>query len=128
MRKYLVIFSAIIIFMFIVCIPVNVRAEIKSIKDAISGADSFVKKGQTETMISTDNLKKVSNNVFNILFAIGVGVSVVGISVIGTKTLFGSIEEKSHYKEMLVPFIVGAVVVFGSYGIWKTVITILKTF
>ena len=126
MRKYLVIFSAIIIFLFLVCMPGNVRAEIKSVKDAISGADSFLDKGKSETIINMNSLKKVSNNVFNILFVIGVSVSVVVIAIIGTKTLFGSIEEKSHYKEMLIPFVVGAVVVFGAYGIWKAVITILN--
>ena len=35
--------------------------------------------------------------------------------------MIGSIEEKAQVKESLIPFVIGCVVVFGAFGIWKMV-------
>ena len=35
--------------------------------------------------------------------------------------MLGSIEEKAQVKEALIPFIIGCIVVFGAFGIWKIV-------
>ena len=40
--------------------------------------------------------------------------SVVGISIIGFKIMLGSIEEKSEYKQKLIPFIIGCVILVSS--------------
>ena len=36
------------------------------------------------------------------------------------------IEEKAEVKAMLVPYIVGCVILFGAFTIWKVVLTILQ--
>ena len=38
--------------------------------------------------------------------------------------MMGSVEEKAEVKETLVPFIVGCVVVFAAFAIWKIFILI----
>jgi hypothetical protein len=45
-------------------------------------------------------------------------------TVLGIKFMLGSIEEKAKIKEVLIPYILGCVVVFGAYGIWRLVITL----
>ena len=39
----------------------------------------------------------------------------------------GSIEEKAEIKTMLIPYIIGCVVVFGAFTIWKIVVDILQS-
>ena len=38
----------------------------------------------------------------------------------------GSVEQKAKVKDSLVPYIVGCTVIFGAFGIWKLVVTILR--
>lgn len=44
--------------------------------------------------------------------AIGTVLSVVILIIIGIKYLFGSVEEKADYKKSLIPYIVGAAILF----------------
>ena len=44
---------------------------------------------------------------------IGTVISVGSLAVIGIKFLLGSVEEKAQYKQTLVPWLIGAVMVFG---------------
>ena len=62
--------------------------------------------------------------IYNILLIIGMAVAVVIGTVLGVKFLIGSMEEKAQIKEALIPFVIGCVVVFGAFGIWKAVISV----
>ena len=46
----------------------------------------------------------------------------------GIKFMIGSVEEKAEIKAALVPFVIGCIVVFGAFGIWKIVVTIGNNF
>lgn len=55
----------------------------------------------------------IVNKVINILQVIGSIISVVVLIVIGLKYMFASLEEKASYKEVAIPYIIGAFMVFG---------------
>ena len=40
--------------------------------------------------------------------------------------MWGSIEQQVKAKEMLMPYAVGCVVIFGAFGIWKICVTIFS--
>lgn len=65
--------------------------------------------------------------IYNILLMIGMAVAVGIGTVLGVKFLMGSMEEKAQIKESLIPFVIGCVVVFGAFGIWKAVISVGST-
>lgn len=44
----------------------------------------------------------------------GTVVSVIALMIIGLRTMYGSIEEKSHYKELLPTFLIGVFILFAS--------------
>lgn len=73
------------------------------------------------------NIIKTSKNIYNILMTIGIIVATIIILVLGIQFMTGSIEQKAKVKEMLIPFIVGCIVVFGSLGIWKLVVSIISS-
>ena len=96
----------------------------KSLENMISDADNFINRG--ETTINQTTLSNFSKTMYNILLAVGVVVAVIVGAIIGLKFMTDSIEEKVKAKELLVPYIVGCVVVFGGFAIWKLVVTILQ--
>ena len=97
----------------------------ESLDDVINDANSFVNKGQTLDSVNS-NLQEFSNTIYNILLAIGVSVAVIVGAFIGVKLMASNIETKVEAKQLLIPYVVGCVVVFGGFGIWKLVVTILQ--
>ena len=96
----------------------------------ISSGDTFVEEGKTanegeEVTINNDDIQKEFNDMYNILFAIGVVFSVIIGAMLGLKYMFGSIEEQVKVKESLIGYVIGCFVIFGAFGIWKFVILIL---
>lgn len=97
--------------------------------EIISEADDFIaegKKGEIIGNISQQSLKNMSDTIYNILLGLGIIVAVVVASMLGIKFMTGSVEEQAKVKESLIPFIIGCVVVFGAFGIWKVAVNLLS--
>lgn len=95
-----------------------------TIDSTIGSAKKFISNGKDKT-IDEDKLKSASDFLYNLLLGIGIIVAVIVGSILGIKYMTGSVEEKAEYKETLIVYLVGCVVVFGAFGIWKIVVNIL---
>lgn len=116
---FLIIFMILILFLF----PTKIYAE--TLDRTFTGADDFIKKGDTST-IDTTKLKSTSDFIYNALLAIGmIGAVIVGV-ILGIKYMSANSEDKASVKETLIPYIVSCFAIFGGFVIWKIVINILK--
>lgn len=97
----------------------------QSLEDMMSDANDFINKGAVN--IDQGTLSNFSKTMYNILLAVGVVVAVIIGAIIGLKLMTSSIEEKAEAKKLLVPYVVGCVMVFGGFAIWKLVVTILQS-
>ena len=96
-----------------------------SLSDVISGGDSFINAGKGgSAQIDKGSLQNASSSIYNILLICGVIIAVLIGSIMGIKFMIGSVEEKAEIKAALVPFVIGCIVVFGAFGIWKIVVTV----
>lgn len=57
---------------------------------------------------------KVGDQVVGIIKVVGIFVSIGAIMVIGVKYMMGSAEEKAEYKKVLIPYLIGAVLLFAA--------------
>lgn len=62
---------------------------------------------------SSTKLQTKAGNVLGIIQTIGTVVSVIILIIMGMKYMFGSVEEKSEYKETMIPYLIGAALVFS---------------
>ena len=60
------------------------------------------------------NIDKVGQGVIKVVSTIGSIASVVVLIALGIKYMIGSTEEKAQYKKSLLPYVVGALLVFGA--------------
>lgn len=97
----------------------------QSLEDMMSDANDFINKGAVN--IDQGTLSNFSKTMYNILLAVGVVVAVIIGAIIGLKLMTSSIEEKAEAKKLLVPYVVGCVMVFGGFAIWRLVVTILQS-
>lgn len=58
-------------------------------------------------------LDQVGNSVITIITTVGSIISVIVLIVIGIKYMMGSVEEKAEYKKTLLPFVIGAIILFA---------------
>lgn len=87
----------------------TVAATMVNAVDNISGIITDVGKGNYSGTEVTTTGKKI----VGIVQVVGIVVAVVVILVIGIKYLVGSAEQKAEYKKTMIPYIVGAVLVFA---------------
>lgn len=97
-----------------------------TIDGVMQGAEGFLQKGK-DIPVDETQLKGTSDFIFNLLLGFAMIAAVIVGMVIGIKFMMASIEEKAQIKEALVPYVVGCVVVFGAFGIWKVAVTILSS-
>lgn len=62
---------------------------------------------------SSQKLKAKAETILGIIQIVGVVISVIMLMAIGIKYMLGSVEERSQYKEIIKPYLIGAVLVFS---------------
>ena len=70
---------------------------------------------------STEKIDSLGQDIVKIVSTIGSVVSVVVLIVLGIKYMMGSAEEKAEYKKTLLPYIIGAALVFAASTIASVV-------
>ena len=93
----------------------------------IDGAEKFLSAGEGEnTPLDETDFKEVSSVIYNILLILGIIAAVIVGLIIGLKMMMGSSTQKAETKELLIPYVVGCVIIFGAFGIWKLVVNMLN--
>lgn len=64
-----------------------------------------------------DTKEDIGGNILGLIQTIGSFISVGILMVIGIKYMMGSTEERASYKKSMIPYIVGAILLFGALNI-----------
>lgn len=95
--------------------------------DIFTTGDDFIKKGSdAQSTIDEEQLRNEASSIFKILTTIGITLSVIIGGILGIKFMMASAEDKAQIKEMLIPYIVGCVVIYGAVTIWMIVVKVLE--
>lgn len=65
----------------------------------------------------TDRITNIGNQIITILTIVGTVASVIVLIVLGLKYMMGSAEEKAEYKKTMMPYVIGAALVFAASAI-----------
>ena len=110
MKKAYKALSVLMVVLMIVCASTNVFAAFN-----ISDINAAT------TTNADDPMKKMGSTILTVVTNAGMIIAVVVIAIIGVKYMVGSTEDKSEYKKSLMPYLIGAVLVFGASAIAKMV-------
>ena len=120
-KFFLVVF--IIIMVMNIGIDNTVKAE--SISGVFGSGDDFVNLGKEDSKLD-DNFTNASNFIYTILYSISIVIAVIAGIILGIKYMTSSVEGKAEVKQSLIVYFVALAIIFGAYGIWKTIIEILN--
>lgn len=74
---------------------------------------SNYKPASSNNATGTGVLGNKGNIIIGFLQIIGSVLSVIVLSILGIKYMIGSAEEKAEYKKSMIPYVIGAIMVFG---------------
>ena len=103
-RKIIILF--VIIFFAISTFNLCYSADVKFSADTYKPSDLT----NDDTKVAFDKAGIILGAVRNI----SVVVSVISLMVIGIKYMMGSAEEKAEYKKTFIPYLIGAILLFGA--------------
>ena len=69
----------------------------------------------------TTEVKDFGQNIMGVVQVAGVVIAVVVVMILGIKYMMGSAEEKAEYKKTMIPYLVGAILVFAASTIANVV-------
>ena len=100
-KVILVIFVLIILLLNNICFAVNT-----------SGYTNIYEKPSGSGFLETFGRK-----ILGVVQVVAIFIAVIMLTVIGMKYMMASVEEKAQIKEQLIPYLIGAVLLFGGAGI-----------
>ena len=77
-------------------------------------------KGDTTTQGATE-ISNVGKSIVGILQTVGIILSVIVLIILGIKYMMGSAEEKADYKKSMIPYLVGAILIFAASALAQVV-------
>ncbi|MCI9177393.1 MAG: hypothetical protein HFJ28_02185 [Clostridia bacterium] len=80
------------------------------------------------TSTAQNKVTAMGNQLIGIITTVGVVVAVVILLVLGIKYMMGSASEKAEYKKTMIPYLVGAVLIFGASAITQVVVSLASGF
>ncbi len=121
MKKQVKIISIILVIMMALTAVSNVVLA-TNIPDAIKQI------GQGNDQANADKVVQLGATIVTIMQTVGIVVAVVILLILGIKYMMGSAEEKAEYKKTMIPYLVGAVLIFASTTIVNVVYNMANAF
>lgn len=103
-KKFIKIVSILLMVMMLVSISVS----------SFAAGSMIQPNGVTATPPKTESISNVGNSIVGIIQTIGIIISVITLIVLGIKYMMGSAEEKAEYKKTLLPYVIGAALIFAA--------------
>lgn len=129
-NKVLKVMIKIILLMLIIQTIYTSKTEALSLDGIFKTGDNFINEGKTESQkneaINYEEFRLTTNNIGSVLTTLGIVLAVIIGGILGIQIMWGSIERQVKAKEMIMPYVVGCIVIFGAFGIWKLAVTIFS--
>lgn len=91
-----------------------------------SGATGLIDKMNPDYSQGGD-IADFGQKITSIISTIAIVIAVIVLLILGIKYMIGSASEKAEYKKTMIPYLVGAVLVFGAGAIAKVIVGMAST-
>lgn len=118
MKKQVKIITTILIILTILCSLANIVLG-STIISSLSG-------DQTTKFTSSSEITNLGQKIIGAIQVIGIVIAVVVLLVLGIKYMVGSAEEKAEYKKTMMPYVVGALLIFAASTIVNVLYNVIE--
>ena len=112
------------ILLLVVVVSMTLTTVVSAKTDGDKGIDAAGIAGGLKgtTSAAQEDVTKIGNQLIGIITTVGVVVAVIILLVLGIKYMMGSASEKAEYKKTMIPYLVGAILIFGASAITNVVV------
>lgn len=72
-------------------------------------------------------LTSIGQQIINWISIIAIVIAVIVLLILGIKYMIGSASEKAEYKKTMIPYLVGAILIFGAGAIAQVIVNIASS-
>lgn len=116
MKKSIKVISTLLLAIMLVASIATTAFAAVNLNTTINNIENQNLNGNADSQIT-----KVGGNIVNIIQIVGIVIAVIVLLVIGIKYMIGSASEKAEYKKTMIPYVVGAVLVFAGTSLVKVI-------
>lgn len=80
----------------------------------------------TGNKIKTGDINQWTASLINVVAIVGSAAAVIILIILGIKYMMGSAEDKAEYKKSLLPYVIGAVFVFGASALTGFIFNVMN--
>ena len=119
------IYRKVSIILFVLILLFSINTKVFAIGEIIDDGQSFLDAADSGTVnMDIADIESASGYLYNILLSLGIVIAVIVATILGVQFMLSEAEGQAKVKEMLIPFVIGCIVVFGGFGIWKLALTL----
>lgn len=122
-KKILKLLIVAVLFFIIVNIYLSVQNKVLALSNPAEVPPEFWISGNKD--VGEDELATKAAPVLGVIRIFGFMASIITLAIIGIKIMYGSVEEKASYKQTLLPWAIGAVMLFAMTTIPSIVFNII---
>ena len=121
-------FVAIICFLILHCFSNKTYAK-ATLGDIVDGGDFFTNSvnPNADPIFNEQGQKEGVSQLYFIALGIGIAAAAIVGMILGIQFVTTGVEGQAKIKEKLIPYIVGCVVIFGGFGIWRLVVDVVQS-
>lgn len=119
MKKIKILFIIMTIFLILFLVPIHCQAE--GVLEGLGGVGGLDNYGKLQEKSSYDGFLDKVGIFLGFIQVIGSALALICLMVLGIKYMMGSVEEKAQYKKTLLPYFIGALMVFGISNLLRVV-------
>ena len=112
----------------IILVAIMVLATLTTVVTAAPDLSSQIKDMANGNGKQPTEVVNLGKTIVTIMQTVGIVVAVVVLLILGIKYMIGSAEEKAEYKKTMIPYIVGAILIFASTTIVNVVYNVANSF
>lgn len=71
--------------------------------------------------------KNIGNTIIGVIRVVGTIISVAVFAVLGIKYMIGSVEERAEYKKTMMPYLIGAFLLFGITTFLEIIVNVVQS-
>lgn len=90
----------------------------------ISGGQNFLDGANDKELFDEQSEREGLDQLYYIMLTIGIIAAFIIGSILGIQFITTGAAGQAKVKEKIIPFVVGAVVIFGAFGIWRIVLNV----
>ena len=97
--------------LLIIILTIFSSNKVKAFEDPLKNVSAY---DPTGTSVAEPELFEMAGKILGIVNTIGVVISVIVLMALGIKYMVGSVQEKAEYKKALLPYLIGAILLFAA--------------